>query len=77
MIFKTISGSTYELDQPNKRIRRLNGTEDPTPRQGADGEWKTFNNCTDVREGNSVLIQWEGERCTVTSIVKSISSSDN
>jgi hypothetical protein len=77
MIFYTISGSIYELDRDKNRIRRLEGVENPTPRQGADGEWKTFEHCNEVREGYSVLIQWEGIRSTLTSPVKTISSPSN
>lgn len=38
----TESGSVYEVDHDNKRVRRLSGVKDPTPRQGKDGEWKTY-----------------------------------
>lgn len=41
-IIKTESGSIYELDQANKRIRRIEGMQVPTPRMGSDGTWKTF-----------------------------------
>lgn len=74
MIFYTESGSVYELDKVNNQIRRLEGVESPTPRQGLDGEWKTFEYCTDVREGRPVLIQWESSRSTLTSPVKTIAS---
>lgn len=72
MIFYTISGSVYELDSENKQIRRMVGKENPTPRQGTDGEWKKFSNCTEVRVGESCLIQWENEKATVTSVVATI-----
>lgn len=42
MKFITESGSTYEVDEENKRVRRLAGKADPTPRQGKDGEWKSY-----------------------------------
>lgn len=77
MIFHTLSGSTYELDKSNNRVRRLNGTQDPTPRQGSDGEWKTFESCSDVKEDSSVIFHWEGGRCTLTSTVLSINNSPN
>lgn len=77
MIFYTDSGSIYELDKENNRIRRLEGTENPTPRQGADGEWKVFKHCSEVLEGWGVLIRWEGIRSTITSPVKTIASPSN
>jgi hypothetical protein len=69
MIFYTESGSAYELDISNTQIRRLGGKEDPTPRQGKDGEWKKYEFCSEVIVGLPVLIQWEGVRSTVTSYV--------
>lgn len=81
MIFYTESGSTYELDRSNNQIRRLNGTEDPTPRQGKDGEWKKFSACTEVQKGYSVIIEWDNVqnpgKCTVTSPVKDILTDAN
>ncbi len=40
--FYTETGSIYELDKTNKRIRRVFGVSEPTPRMGADGSWKTY-----------------------------------
>ena len=77
MIFYTESGSIYELDRTQNQIRRLEGAQDPTPRQGSDGEWKTFEYCSEVREGHPTLIQWEGIRSTLTSTVKTIASPSN
>lgn len=77
MIFYTESGSIYELDRTNNQIRRLNGAEDPTPRQGKDGEWKKFTYCTEVIEKQSVIINWENEKCTITSPVKTIITDTN
>ena len=42
MFFKTISGSVYELDTKEKRVRRLAGVKEPTSRQGHDGDWKVY-----------------------------------
>ncbi len=72
MIFYTISGSTYEIDRTKSQARRLQGQKDPTPRQGPDGEWKKFSSCSEVRVGHPVLIQWEGIKGTLTSIVTMI-----
>lgn len=40
--FQTESGSVYELDTANKRVRRIGGVRAPTPRQGADGGWRAY-----------------------------------
>lgn len=58
MRFTTISGSTYEIDAIAKKIRRLNGKADPTPRQGKDGEWQVYLNDITVQKGEPVWIQW-------------------
>lgn len=42
MRLHTASGSVYELDESQKRIRRVSGKEPPTPRQGPDGEWREY-----------------------------------
>jgi hypothetical protein len=78
--FETVSGSFYEVDQDNKSVRRLIGVNDPTPRQGPDGEWREYTAITDIVPGLGVLIVWrvdeeDGEpiaRSTVTSAVKEI-----
>lgn len=56
--FVTESGSVYEFDMAAKHIRRLNGTADPTPRQGKDGEWRSFESLTPIKVGQPVLITW-------------------
>lgn len=55
MKFVTLSGSVYQVDTVNKKIRRLNGTADPTPRQGEDGVFKSyegFGSVTQILDGN-------------------------
>jgi hypothetical protein len=42
MIFLTESGSTYEVNTTDQKIRRLNGKKDPTPRMGKQGEWRPY-----------------------------------
>jgi hypothetical protein len=75
MIIST-ENSTYELDEPNKRVRRLNGIENPTPRQGRDGEWRDYETITEPVIGNRLLIVWEFEngvaKSTQTSPIKEI-----
>ncbi len=73
MIFKTLN-STYEVDEVFHQIRRIEGVNAPTPRQGKDGEWREYHTLLLLANG-SYLIQWnnppEGEpaRCTITSTV--------
>lgn len=59
MKFTTVTGSVYEVDTEGKKIRRLQGKKDPTPRQGKDGEWRGYLNDLEVKVGASVWIQWE------------------
>ena len=58
MIFVTMSGSTYEVDEQNKQIRRLKGQSDPTPRQGEDGRWKPYQDLSEIKQGEPVFIVW-------------------
>ncbi len=57
MIFTT-RNSTYEVDQANKQVRRLNGKKDPTPRTGLDGEWRQYSDISKPIVGHSVWILW-------------------
>jgi hypothetical protein len=70
--------STYEIDEVNKLVRRVHGLNDPTPRQGADGEWKEYVGIIIAPRG--MLIQWgtnpDGSlKCTWTSKVIKIDNS--
>lgn len=68
MIFKTLN-STYEVDRTHRQIRRIEGVNDPTPRQGTDGEWREYHALTMLLNG-SYLIAWDAHgRCTITSRV--------
>ena len=75
MIFETLN-STYEHDPAGRRIRRLKGVNGPTPRQGADGEWKHYAMISEVQVGESVIIVWtisdDVAGATQTSLVQSI-----
>lgn len=42
MLVTTETGSIYELDTENRRVRRMMGSEEPTPREGIDGAWKPY-----------------------------------
>jgi hypothetical protein len=62
MRFITKSGSTYEVNETDKQVRRLNGENDPTPRQGKDGEWKPYDTIlSGIEIGRSVMIVWTSD----------------
>lgn len=42
MVIHTQNGSIYEVDRKNKRVRRLSGKGNPTPKLGVDGEWRLY-----------------------------------
>lgn len=55
--FQTMSGSCYEYDDERRRIRRLIGLKDPTPRQGEDGQWKNVKS-VQIILGEPAIIFW-------------------
>lgn len=67
------------LSGPGLRVRRLEGSHDPTPRQGVDGSWRdaevvmlpdwTVERLTPM--GCAVIV-WEGTKATVTSRIEGI-----
>lgn len=59
MIFQTESQSVYEVNTDSKQIRRLDGIHDPLPRQGKDGEWKSYWAISPIKLNHSVVIAWE------------------
>lgn len=60
MRFITASGSMYEVDTDAKKIRRLIGKDNPTPRMGKDGEWRSYREVHPwpLQKGQSVVIAW-------------------
>jgi hypothetical protein len=78
MIFQTESGSSYELDPANKKIRRLSGGLNPTPRQGPDGEWKEYHSISIPTFDEELTIVWRMEgsiaKATLTSRIVSLST---
>lgn len=74
VIFRTLSGSRYEVDAVNRRARRLPGAGTPTE-MCADG-WRAIDDWLIV--GGHLLIQWDapgkdfGRRATLTSPVVSL-----
>ena len=82
--FTTETGSIYEVDETNKKIRRLSGNKDATGRQG-DGDWKSYQGLV-LKLNESALIFWTDEvkpfikgaiPATETSYVVSITESDS
>ena len=53
--------SVYEVDTQNKRVRRMSGKDNPTPRQGADGAWRAYASIfpDPPTVGSELLIMWE------------------
>ena len=80
MKFETESGSLYEVDEEANKVRRLIGVKDPTPRQGKDGEWKSYMEHTPVVVGKGVVFLWATAgivgRSTITSLVKRVLDDD-
>lgn len=68
--------SLYEVDRENKRVRRLTSNHDPTPRQGPDGEWTSFEEVVGLQPGVSMVIIWSQEdavpKTTRTSTIQSV-----
>lgn len=87
MKFETISGSVYEVDLEQKRCRRLIGTKNPQPRQGPDGQWKSFEAILGPEVGENCIFFWDPEvtppsvpgtmPATMTSIVVSVDAPAN
>ena len=63
MRFITASGSVYEVNTDSKKIRRLNGQEDPTPRTGKDGQWRGYKEIIPdpIKIGSGVAILWDAD----------------
>lgn len=49
--------SSYEIDQAQRRIRRIGGVNPPTPNQGPDGDWQSYESIT--RVGDGLMIVWD------------------
>lgn len=75
MIFRTISGSSYEVDQEKKKIRRLYGKLPSTARQGQDGEWKSFADLSELTIGRPVIIVWAYDCDSLGPVAKSTMTS--
>lgn len=77
--FTTVSGSTYEVDLQAQAIRRVGNAagRPPTPRQGRDGQWRTYYQLALVQspgESVSITIVWDPSGAlTITSCLATIS----
>jgi hypothetical protein len=58
MKFQTTTGSLYEVDAVQQKVRRLSGVKDPQPRQGKDGEWRAYVDLQ-LKEGKCAVIFWD------------------
>jgi hypothetical protein len=74
MKFTTVSGSVYEVNTDSKQIRRLNGSKDPTPRQGPDGQWRSYEDITPINVGASVAIFWSAETALLAETEEALKS---
>jgi hypothetical protein len=68
MLYKTRSGSVYQVDHEGKRVRRMIGEAAPTPHQGKDGDWKSFQDLTTLPDGR-LWFWWGSGETTFTSPV--------
>lgn len=58
IVFVTNSGSRYELDMAQKRIRRISGKPNRHAERVGLEEWKPFEAISTPTIGDSVLIRW-------------------
>jgi hypothetical protein len=69
----TTANSVYQINEADHLIRRVSGANDPTPRQGVDGEWQAYDSIQP--HFGALLITWAVAdciaRCTWTSNVVS------
>lgn len=66
--FETLN-SVYEVDELERRIRRLRGKNEPTERFTPDGEWKTFAALRPYFDGR-VVIWPDGGYTFLSKVVK-------
>jgi len=65
----TTVNSVYQINEADHTIRRLSSVNDPTPRQGKDGDWQAYESIQPHLGG--LLIVWNQAtgKCTWTSNV--------
>ena len=60
-VITTQSGSMYQVDEDNKRVRRLVGNGSPTIRIGKDGDWRSYQEITNPKVGECLIIVWSSD----------------
>jgi hypothetical protein len=58
---RTESGSVYDVDHDEKRIRRVHGRHGPTDTQPQDGIWRRFSGLEGPTAGQSMIVYWATE----------------
>ena len=76
MKFKTVTGSLYEIDLPNNRVRRLTGTKAVTNHQNDDGDWQDYLEVSEVKVGVGVFITWRYDIVEGDTIARNTLTSD-
>jgi hypothetical protein len=74
MTLHTVSGSTYEVDTAERKIRRLGNTggSKPTPHTGQDGVWKGYERlelALSVSDRRALVVHWGDGQATRTSLL--------
>ena len=75
-LIKTESGSLYEIDEENKKIRRIYGTLVPTSRFKTDGEWVKYESINNIRLHHSLVIIWALDKKLPATITSPIIDTD-
>lgn len=67
----TTANSIYEINEPDKLIRRVSSTHAPTPHQGEDGKWRSYLSLGSMFDGLIVIwaVSVDGIQTTWTSPV--------
>jgi hypothetical protein len=72
---RTYSSSIYEIDEEAKKIRRLHGIKDPTPRQGNDGDWKDYKEIIIALNKQLIIVWGNGTNANGEAIMKTTATS--
>jgi hypothetical protein len=59
------------VDERLRRIRRLSGVNDPTPRVGVDGEWRPYQALAQTEIGLVILWPWINPNGTLPTTITS------
>ena len=59
--FATETGSIYEVDEDAKKMRRVSGKHEPTYNQREDGEWREYEEISEIKIGERLLTIWGPE----------------